>query len=106
MLAFIRLQLVASFEIGTGSEHERDVDLLLTGPHESHETTWSSEVRSASDQFSALQEKDNQSSRISLISRSTIFFDVIPCDSAEKFVMIRWVSTDGAMASKSSSEAM
>ena len=48
----------------------------------------------------------DQLSRISFTSRSMIFFEVIPWDSAAKLVMTRWASTDGAMASRSSSEAM
>lgn len=47
-----------------------------------------------------------QSSLISAISRSTTFFEVMPWDSAAKFVMTRWPRTGTATASKSSRLAM
>ena len=54
----------------------------------------------------AVEEIVFHSSRISLSSRSTIFFEVMPWDSAAKLVMTRWPRTEEAMASMSSSEAM
>ena len=48
----------------------------------------------------------SQASAISEMSFWMIFLEVMPCDSAAKLVMTRWLRTAGATASRSSREAM